>query len=73
MDVKKFIGWCIKGIRMKLRRMPKEHKRFIIYSIIVLFIGGMLFSLWWLSFVAGEVSALISRSIFLKMRLPIML
>lgn len=27
---------------MKLRRMPKEHKRFIIYSIIVLFIGGML-------------------------------
>ena len=42
MNVKKFIGWCIKGIRMKLRRMPKEHKRFIIYSIIVLFIGGML-------------------------------
>lgn len=42
MDVKKFFGWCIKGIRMKLRRMPKEHKRFIIYSIIVLFIGGML-------------------------------
>ena len=42
MDVKKFIGWCIKGMRMKLRRMPKEHKRFIIYSIIVLFIGGML-------------------------------
>lgn len=42
MDVKKFIGWCIKGIRMKLRRMPKEHKRLVIYSIIVLFIGGML-------------------------------
>ena len=42
MNVKKFIGWCIKGIRMKLRRMPKEHNRFIIYSIIVLFIGGML-------------------------------
>ena len=42
MNVKKFIGWCIKGIRIKLRRMPKEHKRFIIYSIIVLFIGGML-------------------------------
>ena len=42
MDVKKFIGWCIKGMRMKLRKMPKEHKRFIIYSIIVLFIGGML-------------------------------
>lgn len=42
MNVKKFIGWCIKGIRMKLRRMPKEHKRFVIYSIIVLFIGGML-------------------------------
>lgn len=42
MDVKKFIGWCIKGIRMKLRKMPKEHKRLVIYSIIVLFIGGML-------------------------------
>ena len=42
MNVKKFIGWCIKGIRMKLRRMPKEHKRLVIYSIIVLFIGGML-------------------------------
>ena len=42
MDVKKFIGWCIKGMRMKLRRMPKEHKRLVIYSIIVLFIGGML-------------------------------
>lgn len=27
---------------MKLRRMPKEHKRLVIYSIIVLFIGGML-------------------------------
>ena len=42
MDIKKFIGWCIKGMRMKLRRMPKEHKRLVIYSIIVLFIGGML-------------------------------
>ena len=42
MDVKKFIGWCIKGMRMKLRRMPKEHKRLVIYSIIVLLIGGML-------------------------------
>ena len=42
MDVKKFIGWCIKGMRMKLRKMPKEHKRLVIYSIIVLFIGGML-------------------------------
>lgn len=42
MDVKKFIGWCLKGIIMKLRRMPKEHKRLVIYSIIVLFIGGML-------------------------------
>ncbi len=42
MNVKKFIGWCIKGIRMKLRRMPKEHKRLVIYSIIVLFIGGIL-------------------------------
>lgn len=42
MDVKKFIGWCIKGIIMKLRRMPKEHKRLVIYSIIVLFIGGLL-------------------------------
>lgn len=41
MDVKKFIGWCIKGIRMKLRRMPKEHKRLVIYTIIVLLIGGM--------------------------------
>lgn len=42
MDVKKFIGWCLKGIIMKIRRMPKEHKRFVIYSIIVLFIGGIL-------------------------------
>lgn len=42
MDVKKFIGWCIKGIIMKLRKMPKEHKRLVIYSIIVLFIGGIL-------------------------------
>ena len=41
MDVKKFIGWCIKGMRMKLRRMPKEHKRLVIYTIIVLLIGGM--------------------------------
>lgn len=41
MNVKKFIGWCIKGIRMKLRRMPKEHKRLVIYTIIVLLIGGM--------------------------------
>lgn len=42
MDVKKFIGWCIKGIIIKLRRMSKEHKRLVIYSIIVLLIGGML-------------------------------
>lgn len=42
MDVKKFIGWCLKGIIMKIRRMPKEHKRLVIYSIIVLLIGGML-------------------------------
>lgn len=41
MDVKKFIGWCIKGMRMKLRKMPKEHKRLVIYTIIVLLIGGM--------------------------------
>lgn len=41
MDVKKFIGWCIKGIKVKLRRMPKEHKRLVIYTIIVLLIGGM--------------------------------
>ena len=42
MDVKKFIGWCIKGIKVKLRRMPREHKRLVIYGIIALFIGGML-------------------------------
>ena len=41
MDVKKFIGWCIKGMRMKLRKMPKEHKRLVIYTTIVLLIGGM--------------------------------
>ena len=41
MDVKKFIGWCIKGIKVKFRRMPKEHKRLVIYTIIVLLIGGM--------------------------------
>ena len=41
MDIKKFIGWCIKGIKVKLRRMPKGHKRLVIYTIIVLLIGGM--------------------------------
>ena len=42
MDIKKFIGWCIKGIRVKIRKMPKEKKRLIIYGVIALFIGGML-------------------------------
>lgn len=42
MDIKKFIGWCIKGIKIKLRKMPKEHKRLAIYAAIALLIGGIL-------------------------------
>ena len=42
MDIKKFIGWCIKGIKIKLRKMPKEHKRLAIYAIIALVVGGIL-------------------------------
>lgn len=42
MDVKKFIGWCIKGIKVKFRRMTKEQKRLAIVSIMALFIGGIL-------------------------------
>lgn len=42
MDIKKFIGWCIKGIKLKLRKMPKEHKRLAIYAIIALLAGVML-------------------------------
>lgn len=42
MDIKKFIGWCIKGIKIKLRKMPKEHKRLAIYAIIALVLGGIL-------------------------------
>lgn len=42
MDVKKFIGWCIKGIRVKLRRMPKEQKRLAIVCFMGLFVGGIL-------------------------------
>ena len=42
MDIKKFIGWCIKGIKHKLRRMTKEQKRLAIVSIMALLVGGIL-------------------------------
>lgn len=42
MDVKKFIGWCIKGIKAKIRKMSREQKRLAIYAMIALFIGGIL-------------------------------
>lgn len=42
MDVKKFIGWCIKGIRIKIRKMTREQKRLAIVSMMALLIGGIL-------------------------------
>lgn len=42
MDIKKFIGWCIKGVKIKIRKMPKEHKRLVIYALLALIVGGML-------------------------------
>lgn len=41
MDVKKFIGWCIKGIKVKIRRMPRETKRLVIVSVLTLLLGVM--------------------------------
>lgn len=42
MDVKKFIGWCIKGIKAKIRKMTREQKRLVIVSVFALLIGGIL-------------------------------
>lgn len=42
MDVKKIIGWCIKGIRIKWRRMPIERKRFMMAAVLLLLTGGVL-------------------------------
>ena len=41
MDVKKFIGWCIKGIIIKIRKMTREQKRLVIVAMLALLVGGM--------------------------------
>lgn len=41
MDVKKYIGWCIKGIRAKIKKMRPEQKRLVIVGLIALILGGM--------------------------------
>lgn len=41
MDVKKFIGWCIKGIRIKLRKMTREQKRLVVVAMLALLVGGI--------------------------------
>lgn len=41
MNIKKYIGWCIKGIRAKIRRMTLEQKRLAIVGMIALVLGGM--------------------------------
>ena len=41
MDVKKFIGWCIKGIIIKLRKMTREQKRLVVVAILALLVGGI--------------------------------
>lgn len=40
-EIKKFIGWHIKGIRRKLRRMSPEKKRLIAVMMIALLVGGV--------------------------------
>ena len=42
MDGKKFIGWCIKGIKVKIRKITREQKRLAIYAMIGLLIGSIL-------------------------------
>lgn len=42
MDIKKFIGWCIKGIKIKIKKMSKENKRLVIVSTFVLIVGIIL-------------------------------
>ncbi len=42
MNVKRFIAWCIKGIRYKIKRMSKEKKRLILVSVLTMFVGGMI-------------------------------
>ena len=41
MDVKKFIGWCIKGIIIKIRKMTREQKRLVMVAMLALLVGGM--------------------------------
>ena len=41
MDVKKFIGWCIKGIIIKNRKMTREQKRLVMVAMLALLVGGM--------------------------------
>ena len=42
MDVKKFIGWCIKGIKAKIRKMSREQKRLAMYAMLALLLGIIL-------------------------------
>ena len=42
MDIKKIIGWCIKGIIIKVKKMPKVKKKLLIVSIVSLMIGLIL-------------------------------
>lgn len=41
MDVKKFIGWCIKGIIIKIRKMTREQKRLVFVAMLALLVGGI--------------------------------
>lgn len=40
-EIKKFIGWHIKGFRRKLRRMSREKKRLIAVMLVALLVGGV--------------------------------
>lgn len=41
MDVKKFLGWHIKGIRRKLKSLSRSQKKIIIVVTVALLIGGI--------------------------------
>lgn len=42
MEVKKYINWCIKGIRRKIKRMSPAQKRLAIVSLLALFVGSLI-------------------------------
>lgn len=42
MDFKKFVGWCFKGIKRKIRRMTPAQKRLIMIIGVSLFVGVLL-------------------------------